>query len=104
MSYIKLSDTAKLDIKRFHEFYEPIDFNVADDAIETIYDAFDMLEAWPLSGTPIQNIEELRKLVIPFGDTGYTAFYRYVPSSDTCVIAQIFHQKEQYTNEDLESL
>lgn len=93
-----------MDIQRFHEFYERIDIHVADTAVETIYAAFDILGVWPLSGTPMENTNELRKFVIPFWNAGYIAFYRYFKTSDACIILRVFHQKEQYTADYLKNL
>jgi plasmid stabilization system protein ParE len=104
MSHIKLSETAKNDIKRFHDFLEPLSFDIADEAIEKIYSSFDILEIFPLSGPSLPSRKELRKFVIPYGEKGYIAFYKYYKETDTCVIAKIFHQNEKYTKKDLRTL
>ena len=48
----------------------------------------------PGIGAPVPDRAGLRKLVIDFGDTGYTALYRYSKNTDTIRVLAIKHQKE----------
>jgi plasmid stabilization system protein ParE len=104
MSYVKFSNQADIDIIRFSTFLEPRGIDVADEAVNFIYSSIAMLENWPLSGPSLPSRKELRKFVIPYGEKGYVAFYKYYKETDTCVIAKVFHQNEKYTKKDLRSL
>lgn len=53
-----------------------------------------LLEATPAIGRPLPENPELRVLLIPFGDAGYVALYRYEPADDTVYILAFRHQKE----------
>lgn len=53
-----------------------------------------MLESTPGIGRPMPDLPELRELVIVFGDSGYVAIYRHVPSEDTVFVLAFRHQKE----------
>ncbi|MCX2721208.1 type II toxin-antitoxin system RelE/ParE family toxin [Roseibium salinum] len=55
---------------------------------------FRLLETAPNAGRPVPDLPELRELVIPFGDTGYVALYRFEPTSDTVYVLAFRHQKE----------
>jgi len=47
-------------------------------------------------GPPLSfnDMPELRELVIPFGDSGYIALYRYDPIADAVYVLAFRHQKE----------
>ena len=57
-------------------------------------DAATLLETNPEIGRPLDDLPELRELVIAFGDSGYVTLYRYESSSDTVYILAFRHQKE----------
>ncbi|MDP2367306.1 type II toxin-antitoxin system RelE/ParE family toxin [Rhodoferax sp.] len=48
----------------------------------------------PLIGSPFVDRKGLRKLVIDFGDTDYTALYSLSEKTDTLRVLAIKHQKE----------
>ena len=48
----------------------------------------------PEIGRPFDRDLGQRELVIPFGDSGYTALYRFDAVSDAIVILAFRHQKE----------
>jgi ParE toxin of type II toxin-antitoxin system, parDE len=85
-----------LDLVRLYEFLAPLDFSKADEAIDTILAALGVLEKMPLGCSPLVGRKDLRKLVIPFGASGYVAFYSYDHQMDTSTIACVLHQKERY--------
>ncbi len=39
-------------------------------------------------------LPEFRELLIPFGDGGYAALYRYVAEEDAVVVVAFRHQRE----------
>ena len=45
-------------------------------------------------GRPLDDLPELRELVIAFGESGYVALYRHVLETDTVYILAFRHQKE----------
>ena len=52
------------------------------------------LETNPNIGRPLNDLPELRELVIEFGDSGYVALYRYQQEMDTVYVLAFRHQKE----------
>lgn len=54
------------------------------------------LEVHPEIGRPCVDLDmpELRELVIAFGDSGYVALYRYVPTENAVFVLAFRHQKE----------
>jgi plasmid stabilization system protein ParE len=59
------------------------------DAIES---AIANLASHPLVGRRVE--DDLRELVISFGDTGYIALYRFVVQQDTVRVLALRHQRE----------
>ena len=53
-----------------------------------------LLETSPEVGRPFVELPELRKLIIPFGDSGYVALYRHDPTADAVYVLAFRHQKE----------
>jgi plasmid stabilization system protein ParE len=52
------------------------------------------LETEPEIGRPIDDLPELRELMIPFGDSGYVALYRHEVAANAVYILAFRHQKE----------
>jgi plasmid stabilization system protein ParE len=61
-------------------------------AANAIASAVDHLAAHPLVGRRIH--DDLRELVISFGDTGYIAVYRFVVQKDAVRILALRHQRQ----------
>lgn len=61
---------------------------------QTIAKYFAILETNAEIGKPLEEEPDLRELVIPFGDSGYVALYRYEPKADTVYLLAFRHQKE----------
>lgn len=55
---------------------------------------FQMLESVPDVGRPDDELPELRELIVPFGEAGYVALYRYEPGDDAVYVLAFRHQKE----------
>jgi plasmid stabilization system protein ParE len=55
---------------------------------------FALLEADPKIGRPLDDLPELRELVIPFGDSGYLALYSHEVQTDLVYVLAFRHQKE----------
>jgi plasmid stabilization system protein ParE len=63
-------------------------------AAQAILRQFDLLQSYPVMGRPLDDDPELRELLIPFGETGYVALYRYEPDEDAVYVLAFRHQKE----------
>jgi plasmid stabilization system protein ParE len=61
---------------------------------QTIERQFAILETEPEIGRPLDEFPEMRELIIPFGDSGYVALYRFDISTDTVYVLAFRHQKE----------
>ena len=96
MSHIKLSEQASFDLTRLYAFLAKYDTQTADKAIDIIIASFEILETMPVGCPLLPNRKDLRKLVIPFGESGYIAFFNYNELTDTSTITKIKHQREKY--------
>lgn len=96
MSRIRLTERAQNDLTRLYQFLEKVDVNAADEAIDTIVSALDLLVQMPLSAALVEGRNDIRKFVIAYGQSGYLAFYEYDYAGDIVIVATIMHQKEQY--------
>ena len=55
---------------------------------------FALLESEPEIGRPLNDLPELRELIIPFGDSGYVALYLHEVETDSVYVLAFRHQKE----------
>jgi plasmid stabilization system protein ParE len=55
---------------------------------------FALLETEPEMGRPVDDLPELRELIIPFGDSGYVALYHHAVRTDSVYVLAFRHQKE----------
>ena len=55
---------------------------------------FSLLETNPDIGRPLDDLPELRELIVAFGESGYVALYRHELESDTVYVLAFRHQKE----------
>ena len=93
MPQVTLSRRAQNDLQRLYNFLAQFDTEIASQAIDAILDAFENLHM-PTIGSPVPEKVGMRKLVIDFGDTGYTSLYRYSKKTDNIRVLAIKHQKE----------
>jgi plasmid stabilization system protein ParE len=63
-------------------------------AAQTIEKHLTLLMTTPEMGRSVDDLPELRELVIPFGGSSYIALYRHDIESDTVYILAFRHQKE----------
>jgi len=63
-------------------------------AAQVIGHHFSQLESNPEIGRPLHDLPELRELIIPFGDSGYVALYRFEKNDDAVYLLAFRHQKE----------
>jgi plasmid stabilization system protein ParE len=77
--------------RRFLASKNPFAAKRAADAVER---HLSLLETHPEIGRPDPDESQLRELLIPFGDSGYVALYRFVPGENAIYILAFRHQKE----------
>lgn len=63
-------------------------------AAQAILQQFELLTDYPAMGRPLDDHPELRELLVPFGETGYVALYRYDADEDAVYVLAFRHQKE----------
>jgi len=61
---------------------------------QIIVEHLSILEHNPDIGRPLDELPDLREMVIPFGDSGYVGLYRFEPESDIVYLLAFRHQKE----------
>lgn len=96
MPQIKYTDRANEDLQRFALFLQEVAPHKIGEALETIVQGLGLLERNPFAGehVPCEAIQDLRKIVIPYGKNGYVALYRYDQKIDLVLIETIRHMLE----------
>jgi plasmid stabilization system protein ParE len=93
MSCVKYSAQAIADLKRIHDFLLTQDADVARRAVSVIRVALGKVAFMPERFRPVEGKMYHREAIIDFGNSGYVARFRQLPSGDITV-ARIKHQKE----------
>ncbi|NCS65881.1 MAG: plasmid stabilization protein [Hydrogenophilales bacterium CG03_land_8_20_14_0_80_62_28] len=101
MPHLKLSGTARADIKRLYEFLAQFDVMIADNGNAAIIAGLEYLEVNPISGAPMEDRPNVRKMVVNFGASGYLIFHKRYEKIDTTLVTRIIHQKEWYDAETI---
>lgn len=94
MPRVVITAAAMNGLARCEEFLEQRNHEALQRAGLAISKQFLLLETLPEIGRPLEDMVEIRELLIPFGDTGYVALYRYEPSKDEVYVLAFRHQKE----------
>lgn len=68
--------------------------NAEKRTVLVIREAFMPLKQSHLIGRPVEDLGDLRELMIEFGAAGYLALYRFESSLDVVTILAIKHQRE----------
>jgi plasmid stabilization system protein ParE len=89
-----ITAAAVAGLERCRRFLAEKDPQVARRAAQTIKSQLMRLEAEPNIGRPFDELPELRELVIAFGDAGYVALYRFLPSESAVYVLAFRHQRE----------
>jgi toxin ParE1/3/4 len=98
-SRIELAPEVLGDIERILEYLSEYDVENAEQRIELIIQAINVLESNPLIGRPVENNK--RELVIGRRAKGYVALYRYVEAIDIVLVLAIRSQREAgYVTDD----
>jgi plasmid stabilization system protein ParE len=94
MSRVVITADAAKGLERCRAFLAEKNSRAASRAAHTIVHTFELLEFEPELGRPLDDIPDLRELIIEFGDAGYVALYQYDMPSDTVFVLAFRHQKE----------
>ncbi|MFT3741308.1 MAG: type II toxin-antitoxin system RelE/ParE family toxin [Gammaproteobacteria bacterium] len=94
MPQIIITDEAAQGLERCRLFLMDKNLQAALRAAQAIKHAFSLLQAEPEMGRPLYDYPELREWIIPFGDSGYVALYRYEINPSSLYILAFRHQKE----------
>ncbi len=94
MSRVVVTADAAQGLERCRVFLAEKNPRAATRAAQAIVHTFELLESEPELGRPLDDMPDLRELIIEFGDAGYVALYRYDMQSDTVFVLAFRHQKE----------
>jgi len=94
MSRLIVTEKAAQGLEHCRVFLSTKNPNAMKRAALAIERQFFLLEKDPLIGRPLDDSTDLRELIIPFGDSGYVALYRYEMTFDVLYILAFRHQKE----------
>ncbi|WP_440616966.1 type II toxin-antitoxin system RelE/ParE family toxin [Cysteiniphilum sp. 6C5] len=92
MSQIKITEVALQGIQRCQFFLESRNTLASQRVANEIAKYVQLLKETPEMGRPLS--DNLRELIIPFGDSGYAVLYRYEAVTDICHVLAFKHQKE----------
>jgi plasmid stabilization system protein ParE len=91
---IIVTETAAQGLERCRRFLNDKNPQAAVRASQAIAQQFAILGKEPEIGRPLDDLPELRELIIPFGDSGYIALYRHEIVADSVYLLAFRHQKE----------
>ncbi|HME21547.1 MAG TPA: type II toxin-antitoxin system RelE/ParE family toxin [Acetobacteraceae bacterium] len=94
MPRVIVTEGAALGLERCRRFLAERNREAARRASQAIARHIGLLAANPAIGRRVPQVPELRELVIGFGDSGYVALYRHVPTADAVYVLAFRHQKE----------
>jgi plasmid stabilization system protein ParE len=94
MPRVIVTEGAILGLQRCQKFLEEKNPLAMARAAQVIEQHFARLETEPEIGRPFDDLPEMRELIIPFGDSGYVALYRFEANADTVYLLAFRHQKE----------
>lgn len=95
MSYqIRFTKVAREDIKRLYVFLVELDKHSADQALEAINKAIELLTTFPFTCRKAQiDNPFMRELIISFGANGYVALFE-IEENNIITILAFRHQRE----------
>lgn len=82
------------NLERCRQFLTEKNTLAAKRAAGIIERHFALLEIEPEIGRPFDNLPDIRELIIPFGNSGYVALYRFDAETDSVYVLAFRHQKE----------
>lgn len=93
MSRVIITEGAAQGLEYCRAFLAEKNPQAARRAGQAIKRQFMQLETNPNIGRPLNDLPELRELVIEFGDSGYVALYRFQQEIDKVYMLAFRHQK-----------
>lgn len=95
MSYqIRFTKAARDDLKRLYSFLVEQDIHAAEQALEAINKAIELLKTFPFTCRKAKaDSPFLRELVISFGANGYVALFE-IEENNIVTILAVRHQRE----------
>ena len=94
MPRLIVTEGARPGLERCRKFLKEKNSLAMARAAQVIDQHFALLETEPEIGRPVDDLPELRELIIPFGDSGYVALYRFDENVDSVCVLAFRHQKE----------
>lgn len=94
MPRLIITEGAALGLERSRLYLAEKGPQVASRAGQAIEQQFARLEENTGMGRPFPELPELRELIIEFGESGYVALYRFVPTDEAVYVLAFRHQKE----------
>jgi len=94
VSRVIITEGAAQGLEHCRQFLAENNPQAARRAGQAIERQFQQLETNPNIGRPLNDLPELRELIIEFGDSGYVALYRHQQEIDTVYVLAFRHQKE----------
>lgn len=94
MPRVVITEGAARGLEHCRRFLAELNPRAAKRAAQAIRRKFVQLETNPEIGRPLDDLPELRELIIEFGDTGYVTLYRYEQGTNTVYLLAFRHQKE----------
>lgn len=92
MARLIYTERALSDLERLVDFLLPVDPVAAEETVDLITEAVQILENHPFVGRPVE--QGLRELVISRGKSGYLALYSVEPRQNVVLILSVRHQRE----------
>jgi plasmid stabilization system protein ParE len=94
LPHLIITEGAAEGLERCRAFLLEKNHLAAIRAAQTISHFLTLLEKEPEMGRPLDDLVELRELIIPFGSSGYVALYHYDARLDSIDVLAFRHQKE----------
>ena len=94
MPRLVVTQTAAQGMEHCRRFLAEKNPRASRRAGQIIKNQLTLLEAQPEIGKPLDELPKFRELVIPFGDSGYVALYRYDAETDRVYVLAFRHQEE----------
>lgn len=94
MPRVIITKAAVSGLSRCRKFLSQKNIYAIIRSAQVIKRMFALLETDPEIGRPLDDTPELREIIIPFGDSGYIALYRYEVKLDAVFVLAFRHQKE----------
>ena len=94
MPRLIVAPAALAGLERCRSFLGQKNRDAARRAAQTIARHFNLLTHMPNMGRPLDAHPDIRELLIPFGDSGYLALYRFEEGEDVIVVLAFRHMRE----------